>query len=50
MAEKDYSYLKGRAGRKRIKFTEEDFENIERWAGNGLLIEENEKRGNLKSH
>jgi len=36
MAEKDYSYLKGRAGRKRIKFTEEDFENIERWAGNGL--------------
>ena len=36
MADKDYSYLKGKAGRKRIKFTEEDFQNIERWAGNGL--------------
>lgn len=36
MAEKDYSYLKGRAGRKRIKFTEEDYLNIEKWSGNGL--------------
>ena len=36
MAEKDYSYLKGKAGRKKIRFTEEDFLNIEKWSGNGL--------------
>ena len=36
MEKKDYSYLIGKAGRKKIKFNDEDFENIERWAGNGL--------------
>ncbi len=36
MSDKDYSYLKGKSGRKRIKFSEEDYENIEKWSGNGL--------------
>ena len=36
MSDKDYSYLKGKSGRKRIKFSEEDYANIEKWSGNGL--------------
>ena len=36
MSDKDYSYLKGKSGRKRIKFSEEDYSNIRTWSGNGL--------------
>ncbi len=37
MSDKDYSYLKGKSGRKRIKFSEEDYANIEKWSGNGFV-------------